>query len=138
MPKLTKYLLRRRNRFGQYVHLGTYDWEPSDNDIEFQFGPGQYTILVAEEGRRGLQKLRDISIQWKITYLDWKEGRWTGEEIDSRWGAGNYFEVTGGRVHVWQRYPTEEQPKTTWEFLQDGTSVIKKISILFKVEMPWI
>ena len=135
---MTKYLLRRRNRFGQYVHLETYDLEPTDYDIEFQFGPGEYSLLVAEEGQRGLRKLRDVSISWKIEYLGWKNGRWNGDEIEMMFGAGNYFELIGGQVNVWQRYPPEKLPKMTWEFLQDGAPVMKNVSVLFKVELPWI
>jgi len=136
-----KYLLRRRNRMGQYVHLGTYEWEPNDNEIEGWFGPGQYTILMADEGQRGLKKVRDVTVQWKIEFINWKDGRWTKDDIDKvaeKWGAGNFFEISGCKVHTWQRYPTQELPKLTWEFLQDGVVAMKNISVLFKVEMPWI
>jgi hypothetical protein len=59
---MPKYLIRRRNRWGQWVHLDTWDYEPSDYDLENKFGSGEYAILMAQEGIIGLRKVRDVNV----------------------------------------------------------------------------
>lgn len=136
---MTKYLLRRRNKFGQYVHLTTYDYEPTETLIRSQFGPGQYVIMIAEEGIIGLRKLRDVMIPWDIRLLEWVEGQPTLDYVKKKWGEGNYFVLRNCKIDAFQIYPTQEEPKTTWDFLQDGKGAMTDISVIFKVEgLPWI
>lgn len=137
---MPKYLLRRRNRYGQYVHLATYEYEPTEYLIQQQFGPGVYTILISESGVRGLSKFKDVSIPWDIEYVAWMDGSPTIGDVQERYGPGSYFILNSCNVRGWHVPPLyQEYSKTTYEFLQDGAPVMKNISIIFRVRgMPWL
>ncbi len=133
-----KYLIKRRNQWGQYVHLATLDYEPSYEQIESQFGPGEYSILIAREGIIGLAKAKDISVPWDIEYVEWVEGKPTIDYIRNTHGDGNYFVLTNCKATPFQVFPTDQDHDLAWQNLQDGANVMKRISIIFRVKMPWV
>ena len=135
---MPKYLVRRRNQWGQWVHLATYDYEPSDYDLKFSFGPGEYVVLMAQEGIIGLSKVRDVNVPWEIKYLGEVEGEPTIAYVREKYGTGNYFILKSCKPIPVQVYPEGQPHDVTWQNLQDGASVMKKISIIYKVEMPWV
>lgn len=135
---MPKYLIRRRNQWGRYIHLATWDYEPNQEQIQYSFGPGEYSILVAREGIIGLAKVRDIAIPWDIEYVAWVEGEPTLDYIRDNYGDGNYYVLTRCRITPFQMYPEGQPHDLTWQHLQDGASVMRKISIIFRVKMPWV
>jgi hypothetical protein len=137
---MPKYLLRRRNRYGQYVHLATYDYEPNEWQIKNDFGPGEYSILISREGVIGVRKFDDISIPWDITYVGWVDGQPTIEYLQQHYGPGSYFVLKSCQVNP-LHVPNigQEYSKITYDMLQDGAPVMRNISIIFRVEgMPWL
>jgi hypothetical protein len=135
---MPKYLIRRRNQWGQWVHLATWDYEPSDYDLRFSFGAGEYEILMAQEGVIGLRKVRDVSVPWEIHYLEEIEGEPTTEYIKDKYGIGNYFVLKSCQPVPIQIFPDGQAHDITWQNLQDGASVMRRISIIYRVEMPWV
>jgi hypothetical protein len=135
---MPKYLIRRRNRWGQWVHLDTWDYEPSDYELSSRFGAGEYAILIAEEGIIGLRKVKDVSIPWDIHYLEWIYGEPTMEYIRDKWGTGNYFVLKSCQPVPYQIFPEGQPHDVTWQNLQDGAGVLRTVSIIFRVEMPWV
>ena len=135
---MTKYLLKRRNKWGQYIHLTTLDYEPTDEQIKSYFGPGEYSILIARKGIIGLAKVRDISIPWEIEYLEEVEGEPTVEYIQENYGSGNYFLLTNCRTTPIQVFPPDQPHDLTWQHLQDGANAMKRITIIYRVKMPWV
>jgi hypothetical protein len=134
---MPKYLIRRRNRWGQWVHLDTWDYEPSDYDLESRFGSGEYAILIAQEGIIGLRKVRDVSVPWNVEFLDWVDRELTRDEIMRTYGEGNYFVLKSCQPVPYQIFPKGLPHDLTWQHLQDGASVMRNISIIFRVKMPW-
>jgi hypothetical protein len=135
---MTKYLIRRRNEFGQYIHLATWDIEPTDSQMESYFGPGDYTILTANEGLIGLRKLRDVTIAWKVDFLGWTDGMPTTEYIQQNYGEGNYYVLTNCEAKPFQIFPQNQPHDLAWQNLIEGASAMKGISIIFRVRMPWV
>lgn len=135
---MPKYLVRRRNKWGQYVHLATWNVEPSYEELKRRFGPGDYCILIAEENVVGLSKLKDVSIQWEIEYVGWVNGIPTIDYIRENYGNGNYYVLTGCNSIPYQVFPVGEPHDMAWQHLQDGASAMKGISIIFRIEMPWV
>jgi hypothetical protein len=112
--------------------------EPTDAQIELSFGPGDYEILIAREGIVGLMKVKNVSITWKIDYVGWVYGEPTFDYIRENFGVGNYFVLKSCDVTPFQVFPTDQPHDFAWQHLQDGASVMKNISIIFKIEMPWV
>ena len=135
---MPKYLIRRRNQWGQYVHLATWDFEPTDEQIASSFGPGEYNIQVAREGIIGLAKVRDVGIAWDIEYLEYVDGEPTIDYIRDKYGNGNYYVLTSCRANPFQIFPEGQPHDLTRQHLQDGASVMKTISIIFRAKMPWV
>jgi len=106
--------------------------------IEQYFGPGEYTILFAQEGVVGLQKFRDVSIQWKVDVLGWFPVEPTLDEIRNRWGVGNYFVLSNCHSKPVQIFPEGQPHDLTWQNLQEGAGVMRNIWIVFRVTMPWL
>jgi hypothetical protein len=134
----SKYLLKRRNRFGRYAHLTTVDSPPSDEWILERFGPGTYEINQAEEGVVGQNRLREVNIPWKLDYVDVVNGQPTLEYLREKHGVGNYITITGGRATAQQVFPEGTQHDLTYEMLQDGAPVVSRATIIFRVTMPWL
>ena len=135
---MPKYLIRRRNRFGQWVHLDTWDHEPSDYDVKSRFGAGEYEILIAQEGVIGLQRVKTITIPWKIEIKGFLYGEPTVEYIRDNYGVGNYFILKSCQAAPIQVYPEGQPSDIAWQNLQDGIGVMRTISVIVKVEMPWV
>ncbi|MCL5067148.1 MAG: hypothetical protein M1368_02190 [Thaumarchaeota archaeon] len=135
---MPKYLLRRRNVWGQFVHLDTLPYDPGDYAIEQQYGPGEYSILVAQEGIVGLQKLRDVSIQWKVDYVAWSSTKPTLDEIREKYGVGNYFVLSNCQSTPFQVFPEGQPHDMSWKHLQEGASVMRNVWVIFRVNMPWL
>jgi hypothetical protein len=93
---------------------------------------------MAQEGIIGLRKVRDANIPWDIEYLGWVEGEPTRDFIMREWGVGNYFVLKSCQPTPHQIFPIGEPHDGTWQHLQDGASVMRKISIIFRVKMPWM
>jgi len=134
---MPKYLTRRRNQWGQWVHLDTWNSEPSDYDIRSRFGPGEYQILMAQEGIIGLRKVRDVSIPWNIEFLEFVWGEPTVEYIREKYGTGNYYVLRSCHPVPFQIFPDGQPHDLAWQNLQDGASVMKTVSMIFRVEIPW-
>ena len=134
---MPKYLIRRRNRWGQWVHLATWDYEPNEYELKDRFGSGDYSILMAQEGIIGLKKVKDVSVPWDIQYLEWVDGEPTRDYIMRKWGVGNYFVLKSCKPAPHQIFPQGVPHDVTWQNLQDGASVMRNISIIFRVNMPW-
>lgn len=118
--------------------MSTWDYEPSDEQVKSDFGPGDYTVLMAKEGIVGLSKVRDITIPWEIEYVEWVGGTPTTEYVRDKHGDGNYFILTSCKIAPQQIFPIGQPHDVTWQHLQDGANVMKRISIIFRVKMPWI
>ncbi len=135
---MPKYLIRRRNQWGQYVHLLTLDYEPTDEQIKSYFGPGDYSILVAREGIIGLARIRDVTISWEFEFVGWVEGIPTNDYLRDTYGMGNYYVLTNSNVTPHQIFPIEQPHDLTWQHLQDGSTAMRNISTIFRVKMPWV
>jgi hypothetical protein len=135
---MTKYLIRRRNAWGQYVHLATWDYDYGDNSIEQQFGPGEYSILIAEEGVVGLHKLRDVTVQWRVDLVGWSPTKPTLEELETKYGLGNYFVLSNCQTLPMQVFPSGQPHDVAWQHLQEGASVMRSVWTIFRVHMPWL
>lgn len=134
----SKYLLRRRNRFGQYAHLDTLAQAPDEDWIARRYGPGTYEIYRAEDGVVGQSKVAEINVSWQLDYVEVLNGQPTLEYIREKHGVGNYMVVTGGKATPFQVFPEGSAHDATWEMLQDGAPVITQSSIVFRVSMPWV
>jgi hypothetical protein len=135
---LPKYLIRRRNQFGHYLHLATWGIEPTESLIRHAFGPGEFTVLIAQEGIVGLNKFKDFMIPWEIEPLGWTSGMPTGDYIRDNYGEGNYYVLTNCRATPFQIFAVDQPHDITWQHLQDGASAMRNVSVIFRVNMPWI
>ena len=94
--------------------------------------------MIAEEGIIGLRKVKDVSVAWDIQYLGWIYGEPTTDYIREKFGTGNYFVLKSCQIAPFQIYPEGQPHDVTWQNLQDGASVMRTVSIIFRVEMPWV
>lgn len=98
---MVRYLIKRQNRFGYWVHIDTIQALPFlatwDNYLR-RYGPGRYMILVAQEGQPGLKVLEDqpylITVPARFEIPDPSNNFWahepTWEELVQTYGAGDY------------------------------------------------
>ena len=95
-----RYLIRRQNRYGQWVHLDTLSVPPPifqtwESYIGRRFGPGRYHIAVAKEGAAGLRSLKGhesvIVVGWNNQLKDIWDHKPTWEELIKRYGPGDYL-----------------------------------------------
>ena len=97
--KMVRYLIRRQNRYGQWVHIDTIESLPLlrtwESYLRNRHGPGTYHIAQAQEGVAGLRSLEGqesvITIEWKQQYMGmWPdEPKW--EELVEKCGIGDYI-----------------------------------------------
>jgi hypothetical protein len=118
--------------------LDTWDYEPMDYDIKSKFGSGEYEILIAQEGVIGLQRLKSVSIPWEIEIVGSLFGVPTVDYIRDNYGEGNYYILKSCQPNPIQIYPEGQPRDTTWQNLQDGAGVMRNLSIIAKVKMPWV
>jgi hypothetical protein len=118
--------------------LATWDYEPTKEQVEFSFGPGDYEILIAREGVIGLMKVKDVSIMWTIEYVGWVNGEPKVDYIKDNYGIGNYFVLTNCKATPFQIFPTGQPHDLAWQHLQDGATTMSSVSIIFRVKMPWV
>lgn len=135
---MAKFLIRRRNRFGQYVHLTTFDYEPDQYTLESNFGPGEYNILVSQPGIVGLQKVKDIVVPWNTDLVEVVQGKPTFEYVREKYGLGNYFVLTNCHAQPMQVFADNLPHDVAWQNLQDGISAMKNLSVIVRVKMPWV
>lgn len=135
---MPKYLVRRRNQFGQYIHLTTLDFEPTDEQINSYFGPGEYSVLIAREGIIGLAAVRNTTIPWEMDLVGWVLGIPTTDYIRDNYGEGNYYVLTNCTAVPLQVFPQAQPHDLAWQNLQDGATATRNISTIFRVKMPWI
>jgi hypothetical protein len=139
MRRRKRYLIRRRNRFGQWVHLATWETEPTKEDLANFFGPGNYSISIAEEGVVGLIYHGTVVVPWKLDLLGWIQGEPTLKFIEENYGPGNYFAI--GEAHKiipFQIYSQGQPHDWTWQLLQDGKDAMKDVYTIYRVYLPWL
>ena len=130
---MPKYLVRRRNRFGQWVHIDTMDWEPSREHIQSSYGPGEYNIMVAEEGIRGLRNYATYGIPYSIEYVDWVREKPTVEFIESKYGQGNYFAIGYARDITPIIVSESKNDEMVKDLMLQGIGAMRKIYVIFRL-----
>lgn len=95
-----RYLIRRQNRYGQWVHIDTTSTGPALLDtwksyLRRRFGPGKYHIAVAQEGVAGLRSLEGhesvITVDWRHRLKDIWTSKPSWEDLVNKYGAGDYL-----------------------------------------------
>lgn len=135
---MPKYLIRRRNRFGQWEHIETLEYEPYFDLIRARYGPGVYNVMIAEEHIRGLQHFADFTVPYQLEYVDWKPEKPDGTYIFEHYGEGNYFIVGQGSditpITVTSPYT---QPPQGIHYVEDimlqGIPVMKNVYVIFRL-----
>ena len=132
---MPKYLIRRTNRFGQWEHIDTWESPPDRDSIAQRYGPGEYSIMVAEEGIRGLQSYASYTIPFSIEYVGWTPDKPDLEYIRSRYGEGNYF-VIGRAIEV-ESYVVYTNGGKSDEMVQDlmtrGAQAMRSVYVIFRM-----
>jgi len=119
--------------------MATWEKPPTEEDLANSFGPGQYTISVAQENIVGLRHHATITVPWLVESAHFVEGEPTIDYIIEHFGAGNYYLMKRPRdITPYQAYPTGTPHDWTLELLEEGVSAIKDIHILVKVNLPWL
>lgn len=135
---MPKYLTKRRNLWGIWTHLDTVEYPPSKNDVERKYGPGEYEILMAQEGIIGLRHHDNFTIPWNIDFVEWVEGRPTAEYVKSRHGDGYYF-IIGNTIVVDPVIASTggNGLQYTKELMSQGAAVMRNIYLVFRIRLPW-
>lgn len=131
---MPKYLIRRINRWGQWVHMETVDYPPSREHIEITYGPGEYSIMVAEEGVRGLQGYANYSIPYSIEIKGWSSDKPTIEYVQQKYGEGNYF-IAGNASDIEPMIITYDGKKDEMveDLMAQGIASMRKVYVIIKL-----
>jgi len=140
---LPKYLIRRRNRFGQWEHIETMEYEPTRESIKSRYGPGEYNIMLAEENIRGLQNFANYSIPYSIDYVAWTSDKPNAEFIAQNYGIGSYFVIgqASDISHVIVPSSVQQQSngqKIIEDIMVQGAPVMRRVYIIFRLtDLPY-
>ena len=111
---MPSYLIRRRNKLGQFVHVDTIQnpYTPIDeNYLRNNYGIGVYNVLMAIEGSRGLTNYGSFTVVPHVEFLGYDTKFPTTEEIKQEFGTGNYLVAKISNAKSYQVYcgdmPTE-------------------------------
>lgn len=129
---MPKYLIRRRNRYGQWAHIETMDVPPSRDQIKWNYGPGEYNIMVAEEGIRGLQNYASYTIPYSIEYVGWTPDRPNAEYIYQQYGQGNYF-VMGKAMDIKPVIVPTAEDEMVKDLMMQGVNVMRGVYVIFRL-----
>ncbi len=91
---MPSYLIRRRNKLGQFVHVDTVKDPYTAIDEEYlrsHYGIGVYNVLEAIEGTRGLKNYGSFTVVPRVDYLGYYPKLPTIEKIKKEYGTGNYL-----------------------------------------------
>lgn len=135
--KMPKYLVRRINRYGQWVHIDTLESPPSRESIEEKWGPGEYNIMIAEEGIRGLQSYTTYAIPYTIEYVGWTPEKPDVKYLSKKFGVGNYF-VIGQSADIEPvivvSKTTDKTDEMVEDFMMQGVNVMRKVYVIFRLK----
>lgn len=131
---MTKYLIRRTNRWGRWVHMETVDYPPSREHIETTYGPGEYSVMVAEEGVRGLQGYANYSIPYSIEIVGWSSDKPTVEYVQQKYGEGNYF-IAGNATDIKPMIISRDEKKDEMveDLMWQGIQVMRRVYVIIKL-----
>lgn len=90
---MPKYLIRRLNRYGQWEHVDTWDYQPDRDSVAQRYGPGEYHILIAEEKVRGLQSFMSFTVPFQIEFVEFFPEEPNVDFIKANYPPGNYFVI---------------------------------------------
>ena len=97
---MTRYLIKRQNRYGHWIHIDTIKTIPKSSTWESylkKYGPGKYMVLVAAEKVRGLRMLDGGSIKKVAPEFELLTDPtiWTGkpdkDDLVKAYGKGDYL-----------------------------------------------
>lgn len=142
-----RYLIRRQNRFGQWVHVDTSETGPFLFDtweayLRRRFGPGKYSIAVAQEGVAGLRSLPDhesvITVGWTHSLLDIWDHKPTWEELVNKYGAGDYLVTRLTEVEPLFLKRNGIDPNTVVDIMDQGASAFAGSYLVIKLaQIPY-
>lgn len=139
---MVRYIIRRQNKLGQWTHIDTieslpllYTW---DSYLKNRYGPGHYSILVAQEGVRGLSPLKGhettFSIGWENKYLDWLDHKPTWEELVEKYGVGDYIVAKLTDVEPFGFEREKMDSNVIRDILEQGASAARGGYVVFKLK----
>ena len=135
---MPKYLVRRLNRFGQWEHVDTWDYQPDVNSVAQRYGPGQYHILIAEERVRGLQSFMSFTVPFAIEFVAFFPEEPNVEYIKANYPAGNYFVIGQSRkvtpIVVSSGYERDSQRNgMVLDLMTRGSQAMRSTYVLVRV-----
>lgn len=140
---MARYLIRRQNRFGQWVHVDTVSTGPAlletwEAYLERRFGPGRYSIAVAQEGVQGLRSLEGqesvISVGWRHDYMGWWDHKPTWEELVKEYGEGDYIIARLTDIEPMALKRENMDPDAIGDILEQGASAFRGGYVIFKLK----
>lgn len=136
-----KYLIRRKNKYGQWVHVDTVqllpllyfgDWKAFVRD---RYGPGRYHIATVEEGLAGMRDFMSFSIGFDLRYLEWLPEKPTVNYLKEKYPLVKDFyvcRVTNVTPIAVPRNVHGEEP--VWDILEQGISALTSGYLVFEVK----
>lgn len=143
---MPKYLIKRRNNWGVWVHLDTWETPPTKYDIESRYGPGEYEILIAQENVIGLRHHETFSLPWNIELMNnsWVAGQPNDQWVADNFGQGYYFIIGNAQyvrpVIIQGSYASsvpEKGEQYAMDLMNQGSAVMRNIYLPFRVRLPW-
>jgi len=139
---MVRYLIRRQNRYGNWGHIDTVEVGPRwgetwESYVGRRFGPGRYSIVVAQEGVPGLRALEGesiISVGWEHDYLGWWNHKPTWEELVERYQGGDFIIAQLTNIEPLGHKRDNADSDTIDDILQQGASAFRGGYVVFRLK----
>lgn len=139
--KKVKYLIRRKNKYGQWVHIDTVQFLPFlyfgnwQAFVRDRYGPGRYHIATVEEGLAGMHGFLSFSISFDLNFLEWLPEKPTVEYLNKKYPLVKDFYICRATDVTPIAVPRNlHGGEPVWDVLEQGISALTSGYLVFEVK----